>query len=362
MSYLSFQTCVTCHGTTTEDLFTGLLSQLSIPRNTDNNKIPFLKAKLFDDEKNYVARTHKLIGEQLSQLQQTIKFGENKTWGIILASTKGGIEENVWGEAPPTQDPYHDTLNFLEREFPYHVERSIVVSNACTSSHGAVELGQRWLKRKVVDHVYILAFDLVGPFTLKGFKSLRALSEQEVVRPFDIQRDGLVLGDGIGSLVLSATPQSENDFYISEVKTLCEGVAATRPDISGKNLATCFKNSLIEDTQVVLAHGTGTFYNDLTESKAIALAFAKSSPPWVTCSKWSVGHTLGASGLIDICLATEILKQQIIPGIATLQESDLEISENLLSKNKEARVNQILISSLGFGGMCSALSIRRGDT
>lgn len=355
MSYLSFETCVTHHGSTTTDLFEGLLDGATLQKKIEDKG--YFSISSFGNSKTYLEKIEFWMDQQLSELKHIWDFKDQEKWGLVFASTKGIIEDLVWDDEIPKNDPYYPVLKSLEEKFPGKVEKSIIVSNACSSSHGAVEMAQRWLKRKQVDHVFVFAADLIGPFTLKGFSSLRALSENKSLKPFDKNRDGLLLGDGIASVVVSREPQKSSDLKISPVYTLCEGVSATRPDTTGVNLAHCFEKASLNQADVFLAHGTGTFYNDLTESKAIHRFYSSQTPPAISTSKWGVGHTLGVSGLIDLCLASEIFINQKVPGIGTLEESDLEVAEWLLKKPLEKNVKTVLISSLGFGGVCSALEI-----
>ncbi|MEM7646809.1 MAG: beta-ketoacyl synthase N-terminal-like domain-containing protein [Pseudomonadota bacterium] len=355
MSYLSFKTCVTYHGPSTKALFEGLLSQKT--HHAQVLQGDYFSISDFGESQNYQDKITHWLNLQLEELVQTWDKSTAERWGIVFASTKGIIEDIVWDQNPPKGDPYESILTRLVNKFPYPVKKSIAISNACSSGHGAIEMAQRWLSRDHVDHVFVFGADLIGPFTMKGFTSLRALSETKKLQPFDKNRDGLILGDGIASVVVSQKLTAQRALKISPVHTLCEGSSATRPDITGKNLAQCFAKASQSVADVVLAHGTGTFYNDLTESNAIYKFFNKQTPPVVTTSKWSVGHTLGVSGLIDLCLAAEILENNVAPAIATLQQSDLEIAEWLLTEHLEKPMNTVLISSLGFGGICSAMEI-----
>ena len=359
MSYLSFQTCVTCHGTESSDLFRALLNNEEGPKAQSEDTHEHFTIKMPENLDSYEERLLHWMDFQIQNFKDQWNFAPQEKWGVIFASTKGIIEDLIWQDDVPQFDPYHCILEKLEQSLPVKVYQSLCVSNACTSSHGAIELAQRWIKRKQVDHVYIFAADLIGPFTLKGFSSLRALSEKRTLTPFDQERDGLLLGDGIASIVISAEPKNKSDCFLSPVTTLCEGVSATRPDTSGKNLAHCLNATSPLPTDVVIAHGTGTHYNDMTESKALYDTFHNNQTPLVTCTKWNVGHTLGASGLVDLCAANEALKTQSIYGISTLRSSDLEISDWLIREARQTKIQNILISSLGFGGMCSALQIQK---
>ncbi len=359
MSYLNFISCATCHGEGTKKLFDGLIDSNSAHNLSSHLETPYFAIPELFQSTSQRKSFEKLIRRQLNQISWSDFLGDQK-WGVIFASTKGRIEDLIWQDQPPQQDPYFEILEDIENNFPLQVSRSVAVSNACASSHSAIELANRWIQLEKFDHVLVVAGDLIGDFTLKGFQTLRALSPTQRVRPFDRQRDGLLLGDGVATAILSQKPQKPNALKIQWVNTLCEGVSATRPDVSGRHLTQCFDSANFSP-DLVMTHGTATYYNDLTESNALRSAFSKVTCPPITSSKWSVGHTLGASGLIDLGLAFEIFKNQKAPGIQTLQDSDLPVAEFLLRKPTPLSVNKILISSLGFGGMCSAMSLEWED-
>ncbi len=353
MSYIQDFSCATCHGLGSESLWKSLMEGMIPPSQQEAS----LQLLIPSRENNISYRLN--FKKILSQLVEDWNFNPEKNIGLIFGSTKALVEDFVWEENFQEDcDPFSPISDDLQKELGVAFSQRAIISNACTSSHGALELAQRWLKRGNCDEVLVVAGDLIGPFTLEGFKTLRALSPSGIARPFDINRDGLILGDGMGAVRLSREKQNSS-YKLQSVYSLCEGVSATRPDTSGKNLASCYKKVLSKSPELVITHGTGTQYNDLTESQALCRVLKKEKFPKVTGSKWSVGHSLGASGLVDLCLALECLKKQSAPGIESLERCDLEIAPFLLNKPQDMAIESVLISSLGFGGMCSALELVR---
>lgn len=343
-------------------LFNGLKTQKNL-LSVEENGVSAFKLKNLTP----VTSVERLILDQLQTLTQNLETQfydyRNERWGLILASTKGVLEDFIWQDSvDASYDPYQAILKGVKQNLNFSFSKEITVSNACASSHGALELGQKWLQRKTVDHVLIVAADLIGPFVHKGFSALRALSQNNECKPFDIKRDGLLLGDGIGVVVLSTQPIKQN-FYLEQVYNQCEGFSVTRPDTSGETLSHCIKQSISTiQPDLMIAHATATYYNDITESNSIAHCFKGTNPPKITATKWSVGHSLGASGLIDLNAACEMITQQEATGIHNLNESDFKIGEWILSENKKMEINSVLISSLGFGGICSSFIVRKGDS
>ncbi len=353
MSYIQDFSCATCHGLGSESLWESLMNGVIQPSKQEGN------FQLLSPNREPNTSYRENFKKILSHLVRDWSFDQEKKLGLIFGSTKALVEDFVWEENFQEDcDPFSPILDDLEDGLGVVFSQRAIISNACTSSHGALELAQRWLKREICDEVLVVAGDLIGPFTLEGFKTLRALSPSGIARPFDINRDGLILGDGMGAVRLSRE-KHDSLFKLQSVYSLCEGVSATRPDTSGKNLATCYKKVLSKTPELVITHGTGTQYNDQTEAQALCQTMKKEKFPKITGSKWSVGHSLGASGLIDLCLALECLKRQSTPGINSLERCDLEIAPFLLNKTQEMTIESVLISSLGFGGMCSALELVR---
>ena len=360
MNFLNYHSCATCHGLGSKKLFQGLLDGHNLLKSEDGKDFFHLENR--DSAKSFEQNIIDTFSLFTSELKERFSPIQGQNWGLILASTKGVIEDKIWEEKLPSDfDPYSPLLHAFKKLLPFSFVEQACLSNACASSHGAIELAQAWQKRKWVDQTLIVAVDLIGPFIYTGFSSLRAISEKKVCRPFDQTRDGLLLGDAMGVAVVGEKFYSDA-LIIDPVYNLCEGFSVTRPDTTGETLATCLKQSL-ENTnpEVMIAHGTATHYNDLTEANAITLSFKEQTPPFITASKWSVGHSLGASGLVDLNMAAEIITQQKVSAIATLGESDLSVSEYLVRENKNIPVNSVLISSLGFGGISSSLILKKDE-
>jgi 3-oxoacyl-[acyl-carrier-protein] synthase-1 len=112
------------------------------------------------------------------------------------------------------------------------------------------------------------------------------------------------------------------------------------------------------DVGMIVAHGNGTPASDASEAKAILRAFGGNPPP-VTGFKWCVGHLLAASGILDLVLALEALRQGVVPGVPTLNTVDPEFSGLPVSRDpQEPRGDVVLVICRGFGGMNVALVVR----
>jgi 3-oxoacyl-[acyl-carrier-protein] synthase-1 len=295
----------------------------------------------------------------ITNFEEIIK---TKNLGVIFASTKGSAEDIVWKEETLTNgeeiDPLRNVLDkFLEKSGLAHVEQKTCVSNSCASSHAALYMAKNWIEAKYCEKVLVVASDYIGPFIMTGFKTLRALSETTCL-PFSENRDGLVLGEAACSMLLSAMP---GEFEIKNISIKNEAHTVTAPSNEGRGLYDCVKdvtNSEIID--LVIAHGTGTVANDKVEDAVFSRLETDTDQHFpVTATKWSVGHTLGASGLVDAIAALSCMKENRVYGIKGFGNENELKCKNYLSENVESILNTVLITSLGFGGTNGALVIKR---
>lgn len=301
----------------------------------------------------------------------TQKEIQNSRLGLIFSSTKGYIEDFVSTtseeQIQTAMDPYIGLIkDFQSSHAELPIVQSLAISNACCSSHVALEYIQDLFATSQVDYALLIAVDVIGPFIYNGFQSLKVLSHSKN-QPFAIERDGLQLGEAIGLILLSKKKFSESSFVIKKVASETEGSSITRPSVNGQGLLRTLKTIAADDPKqkpdLVVAHGTGTKFNDLAEDQALS-EFSQSmgypSLP-ITNTKWCIGHTLGASGTIDLIAACEILKTQKVFNINSHSQKDPSLKMHYLLKNEAvpAQIRRILITSLGFGGVHASLLLEK---
>jgi 3-oxoacyl-[acyl-carrier-protein] synthase-1 len=342
--------CATAAGDSTDDLWRALQTGADLAHDRTLRFVDRGEGTDLDILTRKLSRSFRLMMENAPReaADRLLKGG----YGVILASTKGRTGDFIWNPTAEQlrEDPLTPLLNQVLERLELKPLRSVVVSNACSSALAASRLAQLWLHQGMTD-VLVLAADVVSDFVLRGFDSLKLLSNQPP-RSFAANRDGFLLGEAAACLWLS---QSVRDARarIHTVGLDSEGSAVTRPTASGASLVRAAEQ--ISDwnelrPELVIAHGTGTQINDQTED----LAFSRLLPhrPFITGSKWCVGHTLAASAAVDMILACEIFRRQDVFTLHTTENVDPSFHGRYLTRGSTMPApSRILVSSLGFGGM-----------
>ena len=215
------------------------------------------------------------------------------------------------------------------------------------------------------------------PLGLAGFAAARALSTRNdspetASRPWDKDRDGFVLGDGAGILVLEEYEHAKQrgaEIYCELVGFGMSGDAyhMTQPSKGGEGAARCMRNALQdaglnpEDVDYVNAHGTSTPVGDVAETMAIHKAFgAHASHLAVSSTKSMTGHLLGAAGGIEAIFSVLSMRDSVIPPTINLdnQDSDCDL-DYVPNVARQATVNVAMSNSFGFGGTNGTLIFKK---
>ena len=256
---------------------------------------------------------------------------------------------------------------------------SFGIVSACSSGSHAIGEAYRCLQCGDADvmvaggteaAVQILAFS--------GFCSMKALSThfndcpEKASRPFDAQRDGFVMGEGAGVLVLETLEHAQKrgaHIYceLAGYAASCDAFHITRPEPSGRALISCFKALLeksktpVDAIDYINAHGTSTHYNDLLETQAIKAVFGEHAKALnISSIKSMLGHLLGAAGAVEAVATVKTLETDIIPPTINYEHPDPECDLNYTPNQAVERNVEVAISdNLGFGGQNSALLFKK---
>jgi 3-oxoacyl-[acyl-carrier-protein] synthase II len=254
----------------------------------------------------------------------------------------------------------------------------ISLSTACASGASAIQLGVEAIRRGEADAALCVATDgSVNPEALIRFSLLSALSTQNdpphaAVRPFSKNRDGFVMAEGAGALVLesfeAATARGAKVLGIlAGCGELADSFHRTRSSPDGKPIIGCVRNALSdagmvpEQIDYINAHGTGTPENDKMEYLGISTVFGERTGRIpVSSNKSMVGHTLSAAGAVEAVFSLLTLEHQRIPPTINYDVPDPAIPFDVVpNKARDARVTAVMSNSFGFGGQNAVLILTR---
>lgn len=242
------------------------------------------------------------------------------------------------------------------------------ITNHATSGSQAILEAYHAIKNGSVDRAVVVAYDVgVEPQAMFYYDKLGVLSSRHL-KPFDKDHDGTILADGAAALILeseSSVRQRSAVCYAEMVggASATEGMGLFSIESDGKQLSQLIHHSFniaavdSQDIGLIVAHGNGNAKSDDSEALAIKHVFQQPIP--TTAFKWSMGHTMTASGLLDVVLATYVLQTQSIPGIANLVQP-ANNCEGLLIDAKHQQLNKehAVVINRGFAGMNTCLVLR----
>lgn len=232
---------------------------------------------------------------------------------------------------------------------------------ACTSSANALLYAASLIEAGRIAKALVVGYDLFNHLGFYGFEGLKSIASGDY-KPFDRQRDGLILGEACGAAVLSGERRKPNDFMWLGGANLCDTYGVTSHDEEGIAVAETMNRALqragVEpgDISAIKAHATGTENNDRTECAAMGITFGRRIPP-VTCLKPFIGHTVGACGVSEMILFTESVRAGFIPATPGFGEIDEELNLSPLTENREAGEGIFMLNYFGFGGNCTTLIV-----
>jgi len=245
-----------------------------------------------------------------------------------------------------------------------------VISNACASGSNAIGHAFQMIRSGGASRVFTGGYDALCRLTFAGFDSLQALSPTNC-RPFDAGRDGLLLGEGAAMLTLESLEHAKARGANILGEIIGYGAATdihhlTQPHPEGEAAlaamtAACARAGITpEQVDYVNAHGTATPQNDATEAAAInRWAGQHAAQLYVSSTKASVGHLLGAAGAVEAVVCLMALQGQWLPPQAALDTPDPVCRFKLVRKPVDAKVEIALSNSFGFGGANASVIFRR---
>ena len=280
---------------------------------------------------------------------------------LIISSTKGNISLLEAEEYTPELEKriaLSTSAKMIAEHFGF-TNTPIIISNACISGVVGIITAMRLLRTGQYENAVVAGADVISSFIFSGFESFQALSSQ-VCKPFDKSRDGLNLGEGAATIILSVNKKYEGNIKVLAGSVSNDANHISGPSRTGKELSFAIDRSLKEaglstdDIDFISAHGTATPYNDEMEAKAITLPGLQSVP--LNSLKGYYGHTLGAAGLIESIISIQSLKDGLLLPTPGYAESGVTQPVNVVADLQPIKAKSFLKTASGFGG-CNAAVI-----
>ena len=333
-----------------------------------------------------IAATH----EALENSRLNLSGEDRSRIGVFIGSGIGGLE--VWEE---------NHTNFinqgLKKVSPFFIPTFIInsaagavsirydlrgpnlsISTACASGLHAIGEAYRIIQHNDADLVFAGGAETaVTSFALGGFVRIKALSTrneepQKASRPFDKNRDGFVMGEGCGILLLEELEHALNRGAPIVAEVVGYGMSSdayhiTAPDPEGNGAYQCMLNAL-NDAKIsprsinyINAHGTATPYNDAIETKAIKKCFGEHAYKLkISSTKSMTGHMLGATGSVEAGYTALMIKNNIIIPTINLEDPDPDCDLDYVpNKAIPFDINYAMSNSFGFGGTNACIVLKK---
>lgn len=310
--------------------------------------------------------------------------------GILASSSRGPVE---WWAQTLTQSTYHPAHE------PIGVENAIfaslpgtpatlsaiqigaqgfvsTISNACVGGHQAVGMAADLIASGQADAMIVLGHEaplVPEVFQLYSSDGANVLAAPEgppeaALKPYDVKRDGFVLGEGAVAVVLESERSARNRgahtyARVLATTTINEAAHATRMDLTGASTAALVRGTALrsgvplEEIDYFCGHGTGTRYNDLSESRALHRLYGESgAAPPLGSIKPIFGHLLGASGVLNCVASALMLDRQCLVPTANCLDVDPECTQDHVQEGpRQAPLRHAMSLSFAIGSQSSAL-------
>ena len=251
-----------------------------------------------------------------------------------------------------TQNAY--SLGEFVRRYLGLAGPGFVVSSACSSSAKVLGNAARMIAAGICDAAVVGGVDSLCLMTLYGFHSL-GLTSAGPCRPYDVDRDGISIGEGGGFALLERAERVESGaIQLLGVGESSDAYHMSTPHPEGLGARMAMQQALDSaglepsDIDYVNLHGTATRSNDASEDKAVFEVFGRQTP--CSSTKGATGHLLGAAGITEAIISVLAIEDGLMPGSANTRSVDPALKCNYLLENRRAKVTRALTNSFGFGG------------
>jgi len=261
----------------------------------------------------------------------------------------------------------HNTYSLAEfvRSYLDLTGPAFVVSSACSSTAKAFGNAARMIAAGVCDAAVVGGVDTLCLTTLHGFYSLE-LTSRGPCRPFDVERDGISIGEGAGYALLERVDDrtAKDALLLLGIGESSDAYHMSTPHPEGLGAKLAMRGALDRaglapaDIDYINFHGTATRTNDAAEDLAVRELFGTGTP--CSSTKGATGHLLGAAGITEAIISLLAIEHDLMPGSANTRAVDPELKSHYLLESREARVRRVLSNSFGFGGSNCSLVLGAG--
>ncbi len=306
---------------------------------------------------------------------------DHERFGVMIGSGIGGLKSmedecrRLFERGPSRVSPFTIAMmisnmasGLVSMEYDLRGPNMSIVTACATANHS---IGEAWRMIKFDDADFFLAGGTeatITPLGVSGFAAMRALSLRNdeptrASRPFDKDRDGFVMGEGAGIVLLEELEHARKrgaHIYceLSGYGLSADAYHMTQPLPEGEGAARCMRIAMKhagvnpEQIDYINAHGTSTPIGDVCETKAIKQALGEAAhKTMVSSTKSMTGHLLGAAGGVEFAVCALALKHGIIPPTINLEEADPECDLDYVPNTaREVAVKTVMSNSFGFGG------------
>lgn len=373
MTYIIADNIITSIGFSTEEVLDNLENEKSGIDNYEKFSelteapISLVNREQFSAILNFDKETKHTFFEQLAitsiskALKNTnIDLSSSDTL-LIISSTKGNIELLESDDEPIVKDGLvASAANNISNYFN-SANQPQVVCNACISGVLALIVAHRLIKAGKYKNIVVTGVDIVSNFVVAGFESFKSMSTVPC-QPFDVNRKGLSLGEGAGTIILSDEPlKNEENIKIISGSSANDANHISGPSRTAEGAFLAASRALGKDRKIdyISAHGTATPYNDDMESIAITRLNLQNVP--TNSFKGYFGHTLGAAGVIESILTIRSMKQNRIYKTLGLKETGVVNDINVIKRHTNTNLNKCLKISSGFGGCNAAIVFEKNE-
>lgn len=329
------------------------------------------------------------IAAEEAMKQSRLEITDPKRTGIVMGTAMAGIatiaftQEALSGASHKKVGPRFipkilGNIAAANIAIDYNIQGpSFTVSTACSSGGDAINTACMCIETGKADVMLALgAESVLCPLVIYSLANAKALSRnndnpKSASRPFDVSRDGFVIGEGGGALVLETEEHAlaRGAKILGVVKgcgNTCDAHHVTAPHPEGKGAIACMTQAIKEagispsEIGYINAHGTATNKGDLVESSAIKKVFADNLP-YVSSTKGATGHMMGAGGITEVITCVKAIETGIIPPTINLNEVDPECAgiDFVANSAKKADITCAMSNAFGFGGQNSSIIVSK---